>query len=100
MGQISVSVNSQNYTLACRDGEEERLRDLTRQVDEKARDLSQKLGQVGEARLLLMVSLLLADELRDLREQGPGQERDWAAAKLLDDAALEIEGIVERLQSA
>lgn len=69
MGQISVEVNHNSYTLACRDGEEERLEELARYVANKAASLSERVGQVGEARLLLMVSILLADELRDARDQ-------------------------------
>lgn len=103
MGQINVSINHQTYSLACRDGEEERLAALAGKVDEKARELAERLGQVGEARLMLMVALLLADELEERApetRQGGGAGRDADAVRLLDRASAEIEGIVSRLANA
>lgn len=97
MGQITVSVNRNTYSLACRDGEEDRLRALVAQVDQAARDLSGKLGQVGEARLMLMVSLLLADELNEAKAGGEATED---AAAILDEAAVQLEGIAERLSGS
>jgi len=102
MGHITVSINDQTYSLACRDGEEDRLRTLAARVDETARDLSRRLGQVGEARLMLMVALLLADELEEGGGHSGGDSpgRDAEAIRLLDQASAEIEGIVSRLGSA
>jgi len=103
MGQINVSINHQTYSLACRDGEEERLAALARKVDEKARDLAGRLGHVGEARLMLMVALLFADELE---EPGNGRAERRAsldedeAVRLMEEASAEIEGIVSRLGNA
>ncbi|MFQ5346931.1 MAG: cell division protein ZapA [Rhodothalassiaceae bacterium] len=93
MGQVTVSVNDQTYTLACRDGDESRLAALAEVVDEKARALAARLGQVGEARLMLMVALLLADEVRDLHERGPGAGIERKAVAILERAALRLEGI-------
>ena len=75
MGQITVSIHDHQYTLACRDGEEERLAGLASYVDGKARSLVTKLGQVSEARLLLMAALLIADELQDVHDQTKGGRR-------------------------
>ncbi len=93
MGQVTVTVNEQTYTLACRDGDEARLAALAAVIDERAKALASRLGQVGEARLMLMVALLLADEIRDLRERGPAAVQEDAAIDILDRAASRLEGI-------
>lgn len=62
MPLVDISVNGRNYAVACDTGEEERLRRLGAHVDAKARELAGQVGQVGDARLLLMTSLVLADE--------------------------------------
>ena len=99
MGQVSITVNDHSYTLACRDGEEDRLHELASFVDDKVRDLTATLGQIGEARLFLMAALLVSDELRDLSEgkktKSPiltkaEHERDEAVA-LMEAAAEKIE---------
>ncbi len=100
MGQINVTINHQNYTLSCRDGDEERLADLARTVDARALDLSSRLGQVGEARLLLMVSLLLADDVRELRQSSGAAEQERAAVEALNNANKALEGIAVRLTDA
>ncbi|GAB4571020.1 MAG: cell division protein ZapA [Rhodothalassiaceae bacterium] len=100
MGQITVSVNGQTYSLACRDGDEQRLVDLCGRVDELARDLARRLGTVGEARLLLMVALLLADEVRDLKEQGPGTAIEAEAAATLARLRERVEGLAEQLAAS
>ena len=40
----------------------------SKRSDDKVRDLTATLGQIGEARLFLMAALLVSDELRDLSE--------------------------------
>jgi cell division protein ZapA len=63
MGQITVTVNGRPYDIACDDGQEEHVRGLAAYLDERVADLVGDIGQVGDARLLVMASLLVADEL-------------------------------------
>ena len=110
MGQITVVVNEQKYSLACRDGEEEHLQSLAAYVDEKAQHLLENLGNVGEARLLLMAALLVSDELHETRDAMTAiQNGDSKAIKtavegrlanVLDNASDRIEGIAASLESA
>lgn len=102
MGEVQVRIHDQNYRLACRDGDEERLQRLAERVDETAQDLAGRLGQVGETRLMLMVALLFADELDEAQSAGSadGEGRAGEAARLLDEASSQIEGIVARLSQA
>ena len=87
MAQVTLSVNGQTYALACRDGDEENIATLAALVDERARDLASRLGQVGEARLLLMVALLLADEARAPDPAGPGAASERLAGLAADAGA-------------
>ena len=66
MPLVNVMVNSRAYTIACDDGEEEHLKALAAHVDAKAREVLGSVGQVGDARMLLMAALLIADEHHDL----------------------------------
>ncbi|MCH8862275.1 MAG: cell division protein ZapA [Proteobacteria bacterium] len=124
MGQIVITVNEQNYTLACRDGEEDRLMELSKYVNSKAETLTKSMGQVGETRVLLMASLLLADEALDTMgkldkarakakkaaeariESKTGGDAEASAmaeikvATLLSEAADAIEGIAAELENA
>jgi cell division protein ZapA len=67
MAQVTIEVGGRAYELACRDGEEERLKLLGRLVDAKAADVSRAIGKASEARELLLTALLLADELDETR---------------------------------
>jgi cell division protein ZapA len=62
MPLVNVMVNNKAYTIACDDGEEDHLRQLAAIVDGKVRELLGSVGNVGDLRLLLMASLLIADE--------------------------------------
>ena len=68
MAQVTITINSREYAVACEDGQEIRIMQLARILDEKARLLTQGGGQVNENMLLAMVGLLLADELTELKK--------------------------------
>jgi cell division protein ZapA len=67
MAQVNINVNGRPYAVGCEDGQENHLIELARLFDRQVRQVSQDMGQLGETRLFLMGSLLLADELTDLR---------------------------------
>ena len=68
MGQVAVTLNGRTYRLRCADGEEERLHELVDYVRAKLDGLSEKFGQVGNDRLLLLAAILITDELFDERD--------------------------------
>ena len=71
MGQVRITLNGRGYDIACDDGQEEHVMRLANALSERVNQLVTANGQVGEARLLLMAGLLMADDLfvdhRDLR---------------------------------
>ena len=65
MPTVEISVNGRRHLVQCGEGEEARVRQLASYVDRRVTDLARGQTQVGDARLLLMASLLVADELSD-----------------------------------
>lgn len=106
MAQVSLTVNGRSYDVVCDDGQEERLHALGAAIDARVVDLAGKLGQIGEARLLLMAALLLADEVRELRAAPAGgakngaREDDGVADGAMEKAAARLEALAERLAEA
>jgi cell division protein ZapA len=104
MAQISVSVNGQNYMLACDDGEEKHLSELARAIDGRITDIRRDVKSAGESQLLLMAGLLLADELeiageriRDLEEQLAGLKGEFLEGGASDDTAAILKVNEEKL---
>ena len=111
MAQVTVTINGRDYQVACDDGQEAHLARLGSYVDNRIGELSAAVGQVGDARLLVMVSLLLADELSDVyselevaRAAGAGASAMLKAEESLsaniEELAQRIEDIAERLEQA
>lgn len=109
MAQVTVEINTREYDIACDNGQEEHLERLATFVDKRVGELIASVGQIGDARLLVMVSLLIADELADayadlakLKGENSAMDEQGAdriAAKL-DTLAARIENIADRLVSA
>jgi cell division protein ZapA len=115
MLQVNIVVNGHAYSVACDEGEEDHLRELGTFVDSKVRDLVASVGQAGDARLILMAALVLADELAEALARVNSCEAELAALKLavaaerdaqtmndraaetLENAAQRIEAIAARL---
>jgi cell division protein ZapA len=108
-------VNGRAYTIACDDGEEAHLKELAGHVDEKAREVLASVGQVGDARMLLMAALLIADERHELSGKaqsapaGDGdrhnlhlraEQAESAAADALESATKKLQDIAARLAHA
>jgi len=109
MAQITVTINGRGYQIACDDGQEEHLVRLAAFVDKKVGELTAAMGQIGDTRLLVMASLLIADELADSykaleaeRKRPPGlsPEAEAAMAQGIDVLAQHVEEIAARLEAA
>lgn len=74
MAQVTIAVNGRSYVVGCEDGQEERLRRLAATVDAQVRALVGRAGQIGEARLLLIAALSLADDLQNLHDENRNLE--------------------------
>jgi len=118
MSQISITINSREYSIVCDDGQEQHLTRLAEYLDTRVAELVDSVGQIGDARLLLMVGLLISDELSDayaelaaLKGEASDAARTRAAdsrsaelatemASMLEAASRRIEAIAERLEQA
>ncbi len=94
MGEVTVPVNGRSFAITCDDGQEPRIRRLAQYVDAKVAEFVSSIGQVGEARLLLLAALVIADELSDARDVSQ-QEHNRAA----DATADGIEGMAKRVEA-
>lgn len=74
MAHITIRINGYAYTIGCEDGQEAHLTRMAEEVDRRITHIRKNFGsQSGEARLLMMASLLLADELYDLQSSQSAQ---------------------------
>lgn len=72
MAQVTLHINGFAYVLGCRDGEEAHLQAMAAEVDRRIAEVKASAGPSGEARMLMIASLLMADELHDLKNQPAG----------------------------
>ncbi|TNE40204.1 MAG: cell division protein ZapA [Alphaproteobacteria bacterium] len=119
MSQVSLEINGRLYTVACDDGEEAHLTELAEYVNKHVVELAGSIGQVGDSRLLLMASLMVADELAEALQrvgeledtiatlkvsaQGAAAEAEDAGdvlAEVLDRAAARVEEIAAHFNRA
>src|SRR5579872_5122141 len=101
MGQVVVKVNGRDFPLSCADGQEPRIWRLAQYVDAKVGEFVKTLGQVGEARLILLAAIVISDELSDANE-ALQQEKSRARAAAGESAAAAASGIrsmAERIET-
>jgi cell division protein ZapA len=89
MGQVSVTLNGRTYRLECSEGEEAHLVELSEYLGSHVDTMRRKFGQVGDDRLILMASLVVADELWELRRELEEMKNALAVAQRDKSAATE-----------
>jgi cell division protein ZapA len=108
---VSISIVGRPYDISCDEGQEDYIRHLAGEVDRRAVAVLRSVGPVGDARLLVMVALVLADEIGELRSRqhaaaGPAEaigetideETDSAFAVSIETLARRIDAIAEKLE--
>lgn len=99
MSNVSLPIGGRAFVVSCAEGEESHIEMLGRMLDDRARKMG---GAPNEARMLLVVALMLADELHEAHKQAPpptGAAQPSAAASAIDERAVErINLLAERLE--
>ena len=75
MANVNIKFNNKDYLLSCDDGQEESLKKLTKFLDKKYTELKDKLGNIGENKLLLITTIQLIDEYFDLKQKVTNQKK-------------------------
>lgn len=109
MAHVSVSVNGRRYDIGCDDGQEDDVRRLGAELDRRVGGMAAAVGQVGDARLLVMAGLLMAHELEQVRPEqvrpagrpSPDGAAPVPAGSGENDALCErIEALAARIEAA
>jgi len=109
MSDVTVTINRRSYQIACDDGQEDHLRGLAKLVDKRVEELVTAMGQIGDQRLLVMASLLLADEVQDVRQNledtrdkldvlSAGDIVERRAAGAIEEMAAKIEAMAGQIE--
>jgi cell division protein ZapA len=97
MPQVSVTINSRQFRMACEDGEEAHLMRLADDLDQRISRLRARFGEIGDTRLTVMAALTLADELSEAKEKMQRSEAELAA---LQDASVVSANHADNTQAA
>jgi cell division protein ZapA len=106
---LEVTINGRRHQLSCAEGEEARLRRLAAYVDGRVGELVKQHGPVGDARLLVLASLLIADELADAYDEvkrlraaaaSDAREGEREAAEAMERVAEKLEQLAAALARA
>ena len=77
MANINIKFNNKDYLLSCDDGQEEDLKNLTKFLDKKYLTLREKLGNIGENKLLLITAIQVIDDYFDLKKRVVSQKDNF-----------------------
>tara|TARA_Y100001958_G_C21164735_1_gene497818 strand:+ start:361 stop:807 length:447 start_codon:yes stop_codon:yes gene_type:complete len=93
MANVNIKFNNKDYLLSCDDGQEESLKKLTKFLDKKYSELKDKLGNIGENKLLLITTIQLIDEYFDLKQKVSNQKLklDSISSKFKEIRSLAID---------
>ncbi len=103
MNRLTVTIGGLDYTISCKPGEEDRLRELAAGFDEIVQGMKVKVGEIGDRRIAVMAGLSVLDRLRAAEAQNAKlNTRVAALERAREAAALAAESdddvLVQRLE--
>ena len=90
MADVEISINNRSYRISCKDGEEERIKSLATLINNQVQKLSEKIGQLGEARMILLASLVLLDKSDEVEKE---------AEKIISITSEKIEKLAKKFSN-
>jgi cell division protein ZapA len=88
VADVDIIINSRTYRISCKDGEEDRIKTLSSQINQEVKALVSKIGQLGEARMILLAALVLLDKSDDSQDK---------MEEILKQTAEKIESVVNSI---
>ena len=77
MANVNVKFNNKDYLLSCDDGQEQSLKNLTKFLDKRYTELKDKLGNIGENKLLLITSIKIIDEYFETKKKVDEKKKEF-----------------------
>ena len=90
MAEVDITINGRSYRISCKDGEEERIKSLSSLINDQVQKLSEKIGQLGEARMILLASLVLLDKSDEIEKE---------AEKIISITSEKIEKLAKKFSN-
>ncbi|MGH1398786.1 MAG: cell division protein ZapA [Alphaproteobacteria bacterium] len=108
MGEVNINISGRNYGISCQDGQEQRVHDLGQYVDARVKEISKAGAAANETHLLVLTTLMLADEIFEQRENPsavapqaePSNTNEAEVAEAINTLATRIDQIAKRIQAA
>lgn len=103
MGRVTLEINGKPYVVGCEDGGEGHVLALAARIDEKVREIAPDAGAPGEARMILMAALMIADQLSEVEAaiqaaQARTTEFEDSLDRLAAKAVAALEAAADRLE--
>lgn len=118
MAEVKLNIHGRPYGIACDDGQESRVLEVGEYVDRRAHDIASAGAASNETHLLVLTSLVLADEIKELKDYlennqanssvGPDadpatiarhEEEKRQISQALMNLTKRIDGVAERLET-
>ena len=96
MAEVALTIGGRVHRVACRDGEEDRLIALGREIDARWPTAQRAAGNAGGERAMLFVALMLADALEEAENRPP--EPGAASPAMLEKIADRLESLALALE--
>ncbi|MFY9211890.1 MAG: cell division protein ZapA [Aestuariivita sp.] len=90
MPEVTIHIGGRSFQVACQEGEEQFLQSAAKMLDDEAQVLSDQIGRMPEARMLLMAGLLLADKTAAVEDK----------IKVIEGKLAERDAEIDNLKSA
>lgn len=126
MAEVTIYINGRSYDISCDNGQEGRIVDLASYIDQRLQQISRAGAAYNDSHLMVLTSLVLADEIFEARSEGaaavsaarasrpqaaapapasaaaPGINKDeeMAVVKLIEQLTKRIEGVATKVAQA
>lgn len=97
MSEVTLKINNRGYGMSCDAGQEPRLEALAEFVDSRLQGIKDSGAAAAENHLLVLTSLVMADELFELREQLENIQNTSPQATVSVEREREVAGVINHL---